>query len=62
MSDGRIFFIIFSALIALSGLVAAASANDYLHLFGLALFAFGALFLFGCVRRHYDELEGTAER
>lgn len=61
MSATRIFFIIFAGLIAFIGLLAAASARDYLHAFGLGLFAFGALFVFGCVRRHFDEANGTAE-
>lgn len=61
MNATRIFFIIFSALIAFVGLLAAAMAHDYLHGFGLGLFAFGALFIFGCVRRHFDEADSTAE-
>ena len=61
MNTSRIFFIVFAAVIAFVGLLASAMAHDYLHGFGLGLFAFGVLFIFGCVRRHFDEADGTAE-
>lgn len=57
MASSRIFFICFAGLIALTGLAAAAWADDYLHVFGLGLAAFGSLFAFGCVKRHFDEQE-----
>lgn len=62
MNGTRVFFIVFSALIALVGLLAAGWAEDYLRTFGFGLFAFGALFAFSCVKRHYDEIDGIAER
>ncbi|MBX9700721.1 MAG: hypothetical protein K2X74_14885 [Acetobacteraceae bacterium] len=58
MSAGRVFFMIFSGLIAFVGLLAAAAAHDYLQVFGLGLMLFGILFAFGCIKRHYDEAEG----
>jgi hypothetical protein len=61
MSASRLFFIAFGALIALVGLFTAAWATDYLRTFGLALFGFGALYAFSCVKRHYDELDGVGE-
>ncbi|MCB4822261.1 hypothetical protein [Roseicella aerolata] len=54
MSGTTIFFIAFSAVIALVGLFAGAMAHDYLQFFGFALFAFGVLFGYSCVKRHYD--------
>ena len=59
MASSRIFFICFAVLIALTGLAAASWAEDYLHAFGLGLAAFGSLFAFGCVKRHFDEQEGA---
>lgn len=61
MTAARQFFIVFAALIGLVGLATAAWADDYLHTFGLGLFAFGALFAFSCVKRHFDELDGVGE-
>ena len=58
MSAGRAFFMIFSGLIALIGLLAAAVAHDYLKVFGLGLMLFGILSVFGCIKRHFDEAEG----
>ncbi len=62
MSGGRQFFIIFSVLIALVGLAAAGWARDYLQFFGFGLFLFGVLFAISCIKRHFDEGEGSAER
>jgi hypothetical protein len=61
MTGARLFFIVFSAVIALIGLTTAGWAHDYLQLFGFGLFAFGALFAFGCIKRHFDELDGVGE-
>ena len=61
MSGARHFFILFSALIALVGLATAGWARDYLQFFGFGLFAFGVLFAFSCIKRHYDELDGVGE-
>ncbi|MCC7281827.1 MAG: hypothetical protein IT556_05555 [Acetobacteraceae bacterium] len=62
MTGARQFFILFSALIALAGLAAAGWAHDYLQFFGFGLFAFGVLFAISCIKRHFDELDGTSER
>lgn len=62
MNGGRQFFIVFSILIALVGLAAAGWARDYLQFFGFALFLFGVFFAIGCIKRHFDEAEGAAER
>ena len=59
MNGSTAFFIAFSALIALAGLFAAAMAQDFLHVFGLGLFAFGVAFAFACLKRHFDEKEGA---
>jgi hypothetical protein len=59
MSGARWFFLVFSALIALVGLLAAAAATDYLQVFGLGLVLFGVLFAYGCVKRHFDEAEAA---
>ncbi|WP_431285449.1 hypothetical protein ACQW02_11850 [Humitalea sp. 24SJ18S-53] len=59
MTSSRIFFLILSGIIALVGLAAAAMAHDYLQVFGLGLFAFGVLFAFGCVKRHFDEQDAA---
>jgi hypothetical protein len=55
MISSRITFLVLSVVIALVGLVAAANAHDYMHVFGLGLFAFGTLFALSCVKRHFDE-------
>jgi hypothetical protein len=55
MISSRVFFLIFSSLIALVGLLAAAAAHDYMQAFGFGLFGFGILFALGCVKRHFDE-------
>jgi hypothetical protein len=60
MSGVRWFFLVFSALIALVGLFAAAASTDYLQVFGLGLMLFGVLFAHGCVKRHFDEQEAAA--
>jgi hypothetical protein len=59
MTGSRIFFTIFAALLALVGLFAAAASHDYLHVFGLMLFAFGVVFALSCVKRHFDEAEAV---
>ena len=56
MSSTPIFLVI-SGLTALAGIFAAAMAHDYLQFFGIALFLFGVLFGFSCIKRHYDALE-----
>ncbi|MDO9711285.1 hypothetical protein [Paracraurococcus lichenis] len=60
MNGSTAFFLVFSALIALVGLLAAATAHDYLQFFGVALFAFGVLFGYGCIKRHFDAREAKA--
>jgi len=55
MTSSRTFFMILSILVALVGLVAAATAHDYLEFFGMGLFVFGVLYSFSCIKRHYDE-------
>ena len=48
----------FVSLAGFLGLVAASHARDTgFYLFGLALFAFAVLFVFGLIRRNYDERE-----
>ena len=59
MSTSRLFFIAFSALIALLGLFAAAASTDYLQVFGCMLMGFGVFFALSCVKRHYDEAEAA---
>jgi hypothetical protein len=59
MTSSRIVFLVLSVVIALVGLLAAAAAHDYLHVFGLGLFAFGALFALSCVKRHFDEQDAA---
>ncbi len=59
MNGSTAFFTIFSAIIAVAGLLAAAWAHDYLQFFGVALFAFGVLFGYSCVKRHFDAKEAA---
>ena len=59
MSGARWFFLIFSVLIALVGLLAAAQAEGYFQFFSMALFFFGVLFAYGCIKRHFDEVEAA---
>ncbi|MBK1659393.1 hypothetical protein [Paracraurococcus ruber] len=59
MTGSTAFFLAFSALIALVGLFAAGMAHDYLQFFGLALFGFGVLFGYSCIKRHYDAREAA---
>ena len=45
-------------LLGLLGLFLAAGARDAeMYVFGLSLAGFAVLFLFGLIRRHYDEAE-----
>jgi hypothetical protein len=61
MTGTNIFFLAFSALIALVGLFAAAAARDNgLSIFGLGLLLFGVLFAYGVIKRIFDQAE--AER
>lgn len=60
MSGARWFFLVFSMLIALVGLVGAAASQAYLQLFSLGLLLFGVLFAYGCIKRHFDEAEEAA--
>jgi hypothetical protein len=53
------FFIFLSGLIALVGLVAIGAAHDYLQFFGFALFLFGVLFGYNCIKRHYDTADAA---
>ena len=59
MTGSSIFFLVFSGLLALAGLLAAGMAHDYLQFFGFALFGFGVLFGYSCVKRHYDTKEAA---
>jgi hypothetical protein len=60
MTGARIFFLAFSALIALVGLFAAGAARDTgMSIFGLGLFAFGVIFAYGLVKRAFDEAEAA---
>lgn len=59
MSGARVFFLVFSGIIALVGLIAAGAAHDYLQVFGIGLMLFGLLFAFGCIKRHFDEQEAA---
>lgn len=60
MNTSTAFFMAFSAVIALCGLLAAGFGEGYLSFFGLALFAFGVLFAYGCIKRHFDRMEEAA--
>ncbi|EFH09603.1 hypothetical protein [Teichococcus cervicalis] len=58
MSPTRIFFLVFSAIIALLGLLQAGLSQDGpLTLFSLCLFAFGVGFALFLVKLTYDEAE-----
>jgi hypothetical protein len=59
MIPSRVFFLVLSGLVALTGLFAAAAAHDYLQAFGLGLFGFGTFFALGCIKRHFDESEAA---
>ncbi len=59
MNGSSIFFLVFSGIIALVGLLAAGMAHDYLQFFGFALFLFGLLFGFSCIKRHFDAQEAA---
>ncbi|MXP62414.1 hypothetical protein E0493_03480 [Roseomonas sp. M0104] len=62
MSPTRVFFVIFSGLIALVGLLGAGtSVEGPFTLFCLSLFLFGVLFALFLVKRSFDEAE-TAPR
>jgi|tagenome__1003787_1003787.scaffolds.fasta_scaffold19268736_1 hypothetical protein len=57
----RVFFMVFSGVIALVGLVAAAKAQDLgISLFGYGLLLFGLGFGFALLKRGFDE--GEAQR
>lgn len=60
MNGSTAFFLVFSAIIALVGLLAVGMAHDYLQFFGFALFGFGVLFGYSCIKRHYDAQEAKA--
>ncbi|MCQ4158558.1 hypothetical protein NON00_01270 [Roseomonas sp. GC11] len=58
MSRTRIFFLVFSALIALAGLLqAGVSMDGALTLFALSLFVFGVGFALFLVKLTYDEAD-----
>jgi hypothetical protein len=56
--------LVMSALMGLFGMVGlflAARAEDAeMYLFGLSLAGFAVLFLFGLIRRHFDQIDETA--
>jgi hypothetical protein len=58
MPPSRVFFLALSLLIGVTGLFAAAWADDYLHGFGLALIGFALFYAGFTVKRHFDEQEG----
>jgi hypothetical protein len=58
MNGASLFFLVFSALIALVGLAAAAASVEFgLSLFGTCLFLFGVLFAVSVVKRHFDAVD-----
>ena len=58
MTGGRVFFMVFYALLALLGLFTAAAAHDVgMTIFGWGLLIFGVLNVFNGIRVHYDEME-----
>ena len=59
MNGSTAFFLVFSGIIALVGLLAIGMAHDYLQFFGFALFLFGVLFGFSCIKRHFDAQEAA---
>ena len=59
MNGSTAFFLVFSGIIALAGLLAAGMAHDYLQFFGFALFLFGLAFGFSCIKRHFDAQEAA---
>jgi hypothetical protein len=60
MTGTRAFFIVFYAVLALVGLLAAARGEGYFQFFGVALMAFGAASAFATVKRIFDEADGAA--
>lgn len=59
---GRVFFMLFSALIALVGLFTAARAEDLgISTFGYGLVVFGLGFCFALLKRGFDEGEARRE-
>ena len=48
------------ALLGLVGLILASGAmDDAISVFGLSLFGFAVLFIFGLLRRHFDRLDAA---
>jgi len=61
MSPNRIFFFVFSCLIAMTGLFGAgASVEGVFTLFCLSLFLFGVGFALFLVKRTFDEAEAAS--
>lgn len=55
-----IYFMVLSALVALTGLFTIATAvQTPLYAFGIALFLFGIGFAFFLVKRHFDEADAA---
>lgn len=52
---GDVFAFILMGVLGLVGLILASGAQDNeMYLFGMSLFAFALLFLFGYLKRHFD--------
>ncbi|MBY0338423.1 MAG: hypothetical protein K2X11_17545 [Acetobacteraceae bacterium] len=58
MKSSSVFFLAFSALIALIGLFTAARTGGDLAAFGFGLLGFGTLFGYSVIKRHYDRTHG----
>jgi hypothetical protein len=59
MTGTRIFFMLLSALLALTGLFTIGGAQDVpLAIFGWGVFGFGTLFGLSLIKRSFDEAEG----
>ncbi|NGM22300.1 hypothetical protein G3576_19940 [Roseomonas stagni] len=55
-----IYFLVFSALMSVIGLAAAAAAQEIgLAIFGYGLFGFGVLFALFLVKRHFDAADAA---
>lgn len=59
MNGSSVYFLVLSGLVALLGLLAGGFAEGYLSFFGFALTAFGVLFGFNTLKRHFDEQDAA---
>jgi hypothetical protein len=54
------YFLVVCGIVAILGLAAVSAAQDFgLAFFGYAMFAFGVLFGFFLLKRHYDEIDSA---